>query len=79
MLPEVLPRKLTSVPGYEGYLVPEALTIAEILKTEGYQTYMTGKWHVSINPNEVFQTVRNVRPGMPRDFYKKENNWYDLP
>lgn len=46
MLPEVLPRKLTSIPGYEGYLVPEALTIAEILKTEGYQTYMTGKWHL---------------------------------
>ena len=46
MIPEVLPRKLTSIPGYEGYLVPEALTIAEILKTEGYQTYMTGKWHL---------------------------------
>ena len=41
---------------------------------------MTGKWHVSINPNEVFQTVRNVRPGMPRDFFKKENRkGYDRP
>ena len=52
----------------------------KLLEQKGYQTYMTGKWHVSINPNEVFQTVRNVRPGMPRDFFKKENGkGYDRP
>ena len=52
----------------------------KLLEQKGYQTYMTGKWHVSINPNEVFQTVRNVRPGMPRDFFKKENRkGYDRP
>ena len=52
----------------------------KLLEQKGYHTYMTGKWHVSINPNEVFQTVRNVRPGMPRDFFKKENRkGYDRP
>ena len=52
----------------------------KLLEQKGYQTYITGKWHVSINPNEVFQTVRNVRPGMPRDFFKKENRkGYDRP
>ena len=52
----------------------------KLLEQKGYHTYMTGKWHVSINPNEVFQTVRNVRPGMPRDFFKKENGkGYDRP
>ena len=52
----------------------------KLLEQKGYQTYMSGKWHVSIDPNEVFQTVRNVRPGMPRDFFKKENQkGYDRP
>ena len=52
----------------------------KLMEQKGYHTYMTGKWHVSINPNEVFRTVRNVRPGMPRDFFKKENRkGYDRP
>jgi arylsulfatase A-like enzyme len=31
----------------------------------GYDTYMTGKWHVNIPPPEIFQTVGTVRGGMP--------------
>ncbi len=31
----------------------------------GYDTYMTGKWHVNIKPNEIFQHVGSVRGGMP--------------
>ena len=46
MIPEVLPRNLRKNKGYEGYLLPEALTIAEVLKKSGYRTYMTGKWHL---------------------------------
>lgn len=34
-------------PGYRGYLTENTVTIAEVLKTEGYQTAMSGKWHVS--------------------------------
>ena len=45
----------------------------KLLEQKGYQTYMTGKWHIPIDPKVIFQTVRNVRPGMPRDFFKKEN------
>ena len=39
--------------GYRGDLSNNALTIAEVLKTEGYKTYMSGKWHVTphIKPN----------------------------
>lgn len=34
-------------PGYRGDLSRNAVTIAEVLKTAGYRTYMSGKWHVT--------------------------------
>lgn len=34
-------------PAYQGDLSKNAATIAEVLKTAGYNTYMTGKWHLS--------------------------------
>ena len=33
-------------PGYIGRLADRCVTIAEVLKTAGYRTMMTGKWHV---------------------------------
>lgn len=33
------------VPGYEGYLNRDVVTVSEVLKQGGYRTYMTGKWH----------------------------------
>lgn len=39
----------------------------QLLKQQGYETYMSGKWHVHIDPETVFDTVRHVRPGMPKD------------
>lgn len=33
-------------PGYEGYLTERAVTIQELLKDSGYDTYQTGKWHL---------------------------------
>ena len=35
------------LPGYRGSLQSNTVTIAEVLKDAGYQTGMTGKWHVS--------------------------------
>lgn len=35
------------LPGYQGTLGNNTVTLAEVLKTAGYQTGMTGKWHVS--------------------------------
>ncbi|MCW8087838.1 arylsulfatase [Sabulicella glaciei] len=37
-------------PGYEGPLNHRALTLAEILKAEGFRTYMSGKWHLGELP-----------------------------
>ena len=38
---------------------------AEYLHDAGYDTYMSGKWHVKINPEKVFDIVAHERPGMP--------------
>ncbi|MCD2450480.1 arylsulfatase [Methylicorpusculum oleiharenae] len=42
------------LPGYEGYLNNNALSIAELLKDGGYHTYIAGKWHLGslINSNQ---------------------------
>ncbi len=36
-------------PSYQGYLNYRCVTIAEALKTAGYKTLMSGKWHVGEN------------------------------
>ncbi len=47
----------------------------------GYDTYFTGKWHVKINPEEIFHNVGSVRGGMPNQVpegYNRplhENDW----
>lgn len=35
-------------PGYEGYLTDKAHSIAELLRDNGYSTYMSGKWHLGL-------------------------------
>jgi len=51
----------------------------------GYDTYMTGKWHVNIKPPEIFHTVGSVRGGMPGqvpEMYDRpldENDWEWTP
>ncbi len=37
-----------------------------LMKNAGYDTYMTGKWHVKQSAESIFDTVRHVRPGMPK-------------
>jgi len=34
------------IPAYQGYLNENTVTIAEVLKENGYKTYLSGKWHV---------------------------------
>ena len=38
----------------------------EYMKSAGYKTYMTGKWHCKANAERSFDVVRDVRPGMPK-------------
>ena len=36
----------TRGPAYQGYLREDCVTIAEVLRSAGYRTLMSGKWHV---------------------------------
>ncbi len=51
------------VPGYEGYLNNQVLTLPQLLKETGYHTYMVGKWHLGKAP-ELIPAAR----GFERDF-----------
>lgn len=47
---ELTPKHLAGQPGYEGYLNERSLSIAEVLKDNGYRTYISGKWHLGLTP-----------------------------
>ena len=50
-------------PAYQGFLRDDAVTIAEVLQAAGYQTLMSGKWHVG---GDLWATrVDSWRPGSP--------------
>ncbi len=40
-------------------------TLPRLMQTAGYDTYMTGKWHVQAKPKEIFNHVGHVFRGMP--------------
>lgn len=42
-------------------------TWSKLMEAKGYETYMTGKWHVDAKPKDIFNNVAHVRGGMPRD------------
>jgi arylsulfatase A-like enzyme len=42
-------------------------TWPKLMQTAGYDTYMTGKWHVNAKPKDIFNHVGHVLRGMPWD------------
>lgn len=44
----------------------------KLMEHAGYDTYMTGKWHVDAPPNKIFQHVKHIRPGMPKDSWNQK-------
>ena len=51
------------VPGYEGDLNHNVVTLPELLRESGYHTYMTGKWHLGKAPDKI-----PAARGFDRDF-----------
>ncbi|MBU2912639.1 sulfatase-like hydrolase/transferase [Reichenbachiella agariperforans] len=45
------------------------MTWGRLMKQAGYDTYMTGKWHVDAPASKVFDISVDVRPGMPKDHW----------
>lgn len=56
--PESVTAHDEGVDGYRGYLTKKSVTIAEVLKTSGYHTYMSGKWHVGMHGKEKWPLQR---------------------
>lgn len=45
-MPPLMGANQVGRPGYEGHLNNRVVTVAEALKSHGYNTYMAGKWHL---------------------------------
>ena len=56
---ELLAPEQRGKPGYEGYLNNRVVSLAEVLRDNGYHTYMAGKWHLGHEP-EHFPHARGV-------------------
>ena len=45
----------------------------QLLHRAGYQTFMTGKWHIRSDAANCFDVARHVRPGMPKTVMSSYN------
>ncbi len=45
-------------PGYQGYLNRNCVTMAEVLGSAGYHTYMSGKWHLGMHDQDRWPLQR---------------------
>lgn len=72
-MPESMPAEHDGKPGYEGVLSDQAVTLATLLKDQGYHTYITGKWHLGKTPDKLPQ-----RRGFEKSFIQADSgsdNW----
>jgi arylsulfatase/uncharacterized sulfatase len=74
-MPENIPRAHEGRPGYLGVLADNVVTVASLLRDGGYHTYLSGKWHLGKNPE-------NLPParGFERSFIQADSgsdNWED--
>lgn len=75
----------SELPEYQGYLNHQSITIAEVLGANGYQTFMSGKWHLGKERDKWpdkngFQQFYGTPAGggiyfYPSKFYKRVVFW----
>ena len=71
-----------NLPGYQAQLNDKCVTIAQVLKSAGYSTYMAGKWHLQYDKN-TSQNSPNHNWPLQRGFDKfygmlvGAGNYYD--
>ena len=52
----------------------------QVMSDAGYKSYHTGKWHVAgVAPEQIFDEVEVVRPGMPGDNQRTTRVGYNRP
>lgn len=54
--------------------------LPSMLGQAGYQTFMSGKWHVNIAADRIYDQALHIRPGMPGSIesaYQRPNNKHD--
>jgi len=62
-----------NLPGYRGTMTHNGVTIAEVLRSAGYQTGMIGKWHVAETPLHDDQRLWLAHQVRHEEFAPKEN------
>lgn len=72
-MPETMAAAHEGKPNYEGVLNDRAVTVATLLRDNGYQTYITGKWHLGKAPEQL-----PGKRGFERSFIQADSgsdNW----
>ncbi len=41
--------------------------LSPMLADAGYETFISGKWHVKIDASKIYDHAEHIRPGMPKD------------
>jgi arylsulfatase/uncharacterized sulfatase len=76
-IPEVLPPSQEGHRGYSMHLEPGVVTVAERLRSAGYRTFITGKWHLGHGVHDLPD-----QHGFDRSFVldaSGADNWQEAP